>query len=199
MTTPDEDLPEEIRSRIEQGSYDMELTQRHVALEFVHGDRPFYSVAQMHAALDSNVGDDTVRSRMDELDERDVVQSERVNNGSVYWLNEDDSEWPIPPDTTVEPKQDDMTVSEWQQQLHVQTAALSVLVAIIGTAITLIGVFQTGGYYQLPVESSRVIAYGLTMGILSYMGLVFAGLAWLFDFPGISNLREMISSEGEIR
>ncbi|WP_430639398.1 hypothetical protein [Haloferax volcanii] len=191
MTTPDGDLPVEIKSRIDPGSYDMELTQRHVALEFVHGDRPFYSVAQMHAALGSDVSSDTVRSRMDELEEREVLKSEQVNNGSVYWLIGDTSEWPIPPDVGVEPKQEEMTISEWRHQLHVQIAAISILTAIIGTAITLTGTFQAGGYYQLPISTDELLAYGLTAGLFSYFGLFFAGLVWILDLPGIDEIRSM--------
>lgn len=191
MATPDGDLPNEIKSRIDPGSYDMELTQRHVALEFVHGDRPFYSVAQMHAALGSDVSSDTVRSRMDELEEREVLKSEQVNNGSIYWLIGDTSEWPIPPDVEVEPKQEEITISEWRQQVHVQIAAISILTAIIGTAITLTGTFQAGGYYQLPIRTDELLAYGLTAGLFSYFGLFFAGLIWILDLPSIDEIRNM--------
>jgi hypothetical protein len=174
-------------SRIDPGSYDMELTQRHVALEFVHGERPFYSVAQMHAALGSDVSPDTVRSRMDELEERDVLKSERVNNGSVYWLIDADSKWPIPPDVDVEPTQEEMTISQWRQQPHVQIAAISILTAIIGTAITLTGTFQAGGYYQLPMNTDEILAYGL----FSYFGLFFAGLVWILDLPSAGEIRDI--------
>ena len=195
MTTIDGDLPEEIDSRVDPVSYDMELTQRHVALEFVHGDRPYYSVAQMHASLGNNVSLDTVRSRLDELEERGILKSEQVNNGSIYWLDQDDSDWPIPPDTAVEPKRDEMTIFEWRQQPHVQISAISVLLAILGTAITLTGTFQAGGYYQLPMNTSDIISYGLTAGIFSYLGLFFAGLVWILDFPTIAEIRSFVRGE----
>lgn len=187
MTTPDGSLPDWIESRIEKGSYDMDLTQRHVALEFVHGDRPFYNVAQMHAALGSDVTSDTVRSRMDELHERDVLVRQQLNNGNVYWLNNDESDWPIPPDVEVEPKTEELTVSEWRQKPYVQIAAGSVLLAIVGTAITLAGTFQAGGYYQLPVSANSIIAFGLTAGITSYFGLFLAGVIWVFDVPELKD------------
>lgn len=195
MTTPDGDLPEDIESRIDPGSYDMELTQRHVALEFVFGDRPFYTVAQIHAALGSGVSPDTVRSRLDELEERNVLKSEQANNGNIYWLLSEDSDWPLPPDVEVEPKQDKMTVVEWRQQLHVQVAALSVLTAIIGTAITLIGTFQAGGYYQLPINANNLLAYGLSAGLLSYFGLFLAGVLWFIELPSIDDIRQILQSK----
>lgn len=196
MTTPDGELPEEIKSRIDPSSYDMELTQRHVALEFVYGERPFYTVAQMHAALGSDVSSDTVRSRMDELEERNVLKSEQVNNGSIYWLIDEDSKWPIPSDVEVEPEQEEMTISEWRQQPHVQIAAISILTAIIGTAITLTGTFQAGGYYQLPMNTDDILAYGLTAGLCSYFGLFFAGLVWILDLPSIEEIRNVWRTQG---
>jgi len=188
MTTPDGDLPDWIKSRIEKGSYDMDLTQRHVALEFVHGDRPFYNVAQMHAALGSDVSSDTVRSRMDELHERDVLVRQQLNNGNVYWLNRNESDWPIPPDVDVEPEREELTVSEWRQKSYVRIAAGSVLLAVVGTAITLTGTFQAGGYYQLPFTTDNIIAFGLTAGIFSYFGLFLAGVVWVFDLPDFDDV-----------
>jgi hypothetical protein len=164
----------------------MDLTQRHVALEFVHGERPFYSVAQMHAAVGNEVSDDTVRSRLQELEERGVLQRQRVNNGDVYWLNHDESEWPIPNDVEVEPKREELTVSEWRRKPHVRVAAGSVLLTIIGTAITLVGVFQIGGYYQLPIAASELLTYGLSAGLLSYFGFMLAVVVWIFDIPEIT-------------
>lgn len=181
----DEDLPDEIASRIDTADYDLELTQGHVALEFVHGDRSFYNVAQMHAALGRDVSTDTVRARLDELNERDVLSRQQVNNGNIYWLNQSESDWPIPPDVEVEPERDELTVNEWRQRPDVQTAAGSVFLAIAGTAVTLIGTFQSAGYYQLLVSATDVIAVGLTAGIMSYLGLFFAGLFWIFDTPDL--------------
>lgn len=185
MKTIDEDLPEDIESRIDTADYDLDLTQGHVALEFVHGDRSFYNVAQMHAALGRDVSTDTVRARLDELHERDVLSRQQVNNGNIYWLNQPESDWPIPPDVEVEPERDELTVNEWRQRGDVQIAAGSVFLAIAGTAITLIGTFQSAGHYQLPVAPAEVIAVGLTAGIMSYLGLFFAGLFWIFDVPSL--------------
>lgn len=187
MTTPDGDLPEEIESRIDPTDFDKDLTQRHVALELVYGDRPFYNVTQMHAALGSDVSDDTVRSRMKELHERGVLVRQKINNGGIYWLDREESDWPIPPDVDVEPKRDELTVSEWRQKPYVRVAAGSIVLAILGTAVTLVGTFQIGGYYQLPMAASDVIAIGLSAGLVSYLGLFLAVLVWVFDVPDLES------------
>ncbi|MGQ3329034.1 hypothetical protein [Halorubrum sp. FL23] len=125
---------------------------------------------------------------MDELVERDVLRSEKVNNGYIYWLNSKDSDWPIPPDVEVKPERTEPTVSEWKKYGYVQLAALSLLIVVLGTAITLFGTFQTGGYYTTPWEASEIIAVGLSAGILSYLGLFFAGLLWIFDIDELPNI-----------
>lgn len=180
MENDNDELPDWVASRIEEPNYNKDLTQRGVAQEFVHGDRPFYNVSQMHAALGGSVSDDTVRSRLKELNERDVLQLQEVNNGKIYWLDMPESNWPIPPDVDVEPKTTEITLSEWRSQTHIQTAAASILIAILGTAVTLVGVFQTGGYYQLPISGSELITYGLSAALMSYVGLFASGAMWIF-------------------
>lgn len=61
-----------------------------------------------------------------------------------------------------------------------QIAAVSVLLAIMGTAVTLVGVFQAGGRLQLPIAPDQVLTTGLSAGIFSYLGLFAAGLTWVF-------------------
>lgn len=187
MKEPDEDLPDEIASRIDPIDYDKDLTQRNVALEFVHGDRPYYNVTKMQAAVGSEVSTDTVRARLEELHERDILKRERINNGDIYWLDCEESDWPVPRDVEVEPEQTEPTISEWRQRDYVQVAALSVTLAVIGTAITLIGTFQAGEYYQLPIATGDILAVGLSIGLMSYFGLFLAGLVWIFDLPNIGS------------
>lgn len=193
MKDPDVDLPDWVESRIDSPDNNKSITQYQVAKEFVEGERPYYNVSRMHAALGGNPPhSDTVQSRMDELVERDVLKSEKVNNGFIYWLNHEDSEWAIPPDVEVKPERNEPTVSEWKSYGYVQLTAGSLMVAVIGTAITLFGTFQTGGFYTTPWTPGDIIAVGLSAGIVSYFGLFLAGLLWIFDvdeLPDIDDLR----------
>lgn len=58
----------------------------------------------------------------------------------------------------------------------------------LGTAVTLFGTFQIGGYYTTPWEANEIIAVGLSAGILSYSGLFIAGLLWIFDVDELPNV-----------
>lgn len=195
MQTSEIELPEWIESRIDSPDNSRSITQYQVVKEFVKKNRPYYNVSRMHAALGGNVSTDTVQSRMDELVEKDVLRSEQVNNGFIYWVNHEDSDWPIPSDVEVKPERKEPTISEWKNYGYVQLAGFSLVIVVIGTAVTLIGTFQTGGYYSTPWAASDIIAVGLSAGILSYFGLFVAGLLWIFDvdeLPDMDDLRDTI-------
>jgi hypothetical protein len=125
---------------------------------------------------------------MNELHERDILARQIINNGNVYWLKNKDSDWPIPPDVEVESVRNEPTVNEWRQRPHIQISAGSVLLAVLGTAIVLIGTFQTGSYYQLPISATDIIAFGLSLAIFSYIGFLLAGVAWIFRRPDVNDL-----------
>ncbi len=190
MRNSDEELPDWVKSRMDSPDNNRSVTQYAVALEFFRRDRPYYNVSRMQAALGGGPSTDTVQSRMDELVERDVLKSEKVNNGFVYWVNYDDSEWPIPPDVEVEPERTEPTISEWKNYGYVQLSAFALFIAVIGTAITLIGTFQTGGFYTTPWGASNIIAVGLSAGIVSYFALFLAGLLWIFDIDRLPSVEE---------
>ncbi|GAA0647033.1 hypothetical protein [Salarchaeum japonicum] len=179
MAEHDIEIPDWIESRIDSPNNERSLTQRGVVKEFLRDARPFYSITRLQAEIKKEVSKDTVRSRAGELHERGVLGHEEINNGDVYWLKHPKSEWPIPPDVEVEPKRNKLTVEEWQKRPYVRFAAGSVFLAIIGTAVTLVGTFQTTGAYQLPFSASNLIAAGLSAGIISYIGLFVSGLVWL--------------------
>lgn len=185
MTESDDGIPEYLASRIEDPDYNKDLTQYNVALEMATGDRPYYNVTKMHAVLGSDISRDTVRARFEELEEREVLEREGINNGDVFWLDRRESDWPIPNDVDVEPERTELTVTEWRHQSHIQVAAFAIVLAILGTAITLVGTFEAGGYYDLPMGTSDILAVGLSMGIVSYIGLFMAGLLWVLDLPDI--------------
>jgi hypothetical protein len=188
MVASETELPNWIASRIDKPDGNKSLTQYQVAKQFVDSDRPYYNVSRMHAALDGDTHSDTVKARMNELVNKDVLKSEQVNSGNVYWVNHDDSSWPIPPDVEVQPKRTEPTVSEWKKYEYVRVAAFSLFLAVVGTAVTLIGTFQAGGYYSTPFLTENIIAIGLSSGVMSYFGLFISGLLWVFDIDELPEL-----------
>lgn len=180
MKSHDSELPDWIESRIEDFDNSKDLNQYHVAAEFVRGDRPYYNKKKMSAAVGNNVSRETVKHRLDELYELDVLNREEINNGHIYWLNREGSYWPIPKNVDPAPASG-KTVDEWKKEPYVQLGAIALLVLLIGTGTVLVGTFELAETYTLPVGGARLVTIGLALGLTSYILLVAAGVSWAFS------------------
>ncbi|WP_248515881.1 hypothetical protein [Salinarchaeum laminariae] len=94
MTT----LPTWIDTRLDP-NLDHKLSQRHVVETMVDADRPFFSITQLKARVKPDVSAETVRNRLDELREIDVVTVETYPDSiSLYYVNHPESNWPLSPE-----------------------------------------------------------------------------------------------------
>lgn len=91
-------LPSWIERRLDP-NLDRKLTQRHVVETMVAADRPFFSITQLQARLKPDVSRETVRNRLDELREIDVVAAETYPDAiTLYFVNYPESNWPLTPE-----------------------------------------------------------------------------------------------------
>ncbi|WMT10303.1 hypothetical protein NP511_22165 (plasmid) [Natrinema thermotolerans] len=97
----DSELPEWVQDPLEIDN-NRTLQQHHVAEVLVHEERPYYTIRRIKAELDGNFDRETIRDRLREMEELGVIGQESVNNGTIYWLDREESDWPIPPDVRVE-------------------------------------------------------------------------------------------------
>ena len=75
------------------------LTQEHVIETMLGSDRPFFSIRQLHARIKPDVSRATVRNRLQELQEIDVVATETYPGSiSLYYINHPKSDWPVSPE-----------------------------------------------------------------------------------------------------
>lgn len=92
------DLPDWIDDRIDR-NLDNTLTQEHVVETMVASERPFFSVRQVQARVKPDVSRATVRNRLDELAEIDVVATETYPESvTLYYVNYAESNWPLSPE-----------------------------------------------------------------------------------------------------
>ena len=92
------DLPEWIDQRIDP-DINHKLTQRHVVETMLEADRPFFSIQQLQSRLKPDVSKGTVRNRLNELREIDVVAAETYPESiTLYYINHPDSNWPLSPE-----------------------------------------------------------------------------------------------------
>ena len=92
------DLPPWIAERIDP-DLNNKLTQRHVVETMLAADRPFFSIRQLQARLKPDVSRATVRNRLNELQEIDVVSAETYPESiTLYYINHPESNWPLSPE-----------------------------------------------------------------------------------------------------
>ena len=91
-------IPSWIDDRIDR-NLDNTLTQEHVVETMLESDRPFFSIRQLHARIKPDVSRATVRNRLRELQEIDVVATESYPDSiTLYYVNHPESEWPLSPE-----------------------------------------------------------------------------------------------------
>lgn len=91
-------LPDWIEERTDSG-LDRKLTQRHVVETMLGAERPFFSSEQIRARVKPDVSKETVRLRLNELRERDVVATETYPESiTLYYVNHPESNWPVSPE-----------------------------------------------------------------------------------------------------
>lgn len=171
-----ETLPEEVRSKLKTDpryTSGNELLPAEVAATMYTHDRPVWTASQMQAELETGHGKETVRDKLNKLDELEICRSMSANNGRIYWWNDDRSDWPIPPDVVVEGQQE-LTVSELLSPWYAKLGILSLLGPTIAGLPLLVGIFDIGGTISSPVPGTELLTAGLVIIIASYTLLVYA-------------------------
>ncbi len=65
----------------------------------LESERPFFSIRQLQARIKPDVSKATVRNRLNELREIDVVATETYPESvTLYYINHPESEWPLSPE-----------------------------------------------------------------------------------------------------
>lgn len=91
-------IPPWIDERIDR-NLDNTLTQEHVVETMLESERPYFSIRQLHARIKPNVTRATVRNRLQELQEIDVVATEIYPDSiTLYYINHPESSWPLSPE-----------------------------------------------------------------------------------------------------
>lgn len=91
-------IPTWIDERIDR-NLDNTLTQEHVVETMLASERPYFSIRQLHARIKPDVTRATVRNRLRELQEIDVVEMETYPDSiTLYHINHPESTWPLSPE-----------------------------------------------------------------------------------------------------
>lgn len=91
-------LPPWIDDRLDR-NFDNTLTQQHVVETMLEAERPFFSIRQLQARVKPDVSKATVRNRLNELREINVVATETYPESvTLYYIDHPESEWPLSPE-----------------------------------------------------------------------------------------------------
>ncbi|NGM71408.1 hypothetical protein G6M89_20835 [Natronolimnobius sp. AArcel1] len=74
------------------------LTQGHVVDTMLEADRPFFTITQLESRLKPDVDRGTIRNRLDELREIDIVAEDYLKATTIYYINHPESNWPLSPE-----------------------------------------------------------------------------------------------------
>lgn len=92
------DVPAWIEERLDP-ELNNKLTQRHVIETMLTVERPYFSIRQLQALVKPDVSRETVRNRLHELQEIDVVAVETYPESiTLYYVNHPESHWPLTPE-----------------------------------------------------------------------------------------------------
>lgn len=189
----DWDLPKWIREKLDINQ-NRDIQQHHIAELMVNGDRPYYNIQRLEAEFDAS--GDTIRDRLGEMENKGVVKKERINNGDVYWINYDVSEWPKPPDAEVESVTEEQTVREFFGQKYVVFIAVGVILSMASGPLMWAGIFQAGGQLSLPFPTENILAGGLMSIFFAYSFILIGILVWVINKGfGDGQWRDLISED----
>lgn len=183
------DLPDEIEEKLPvDNSYDVQY--HHYLKAILDQDEPWASVSTIERATGKS--DETVRTRLADLEKLDVVGSGPGANGYIYWIKREKSEWPIPPDCEVDPvdENEELSVSDLADRRDVSLAAGAVFFALyaslaiavpLGDAIAGVGILS-------PQLADTLILTGFATAVGAVLFGVAALGVWVY-----ANRKEMIS------
>lgn len=175
MTQGLPELPDDLASRVEFDEQ-YEVQDHHIVAVFLRADAPYLSVGTLASDLD--MSKQGVRNRLAALEERGVVDSAPGANGRIYWLADERSAWPIPPDVEVVPVPDDPTVREVLQRHHVVLGVLATGLAVL-CAVSIMGLIVVD---QLRAGEGPVFLALAWAVVLSGVGFLLAGAGALLSW-----------------
>jgi hypothetical protein len=173
-----ESLPEDARAKLKtdpRHTNGNELLPAAVATTMRDHDRPIWTASQMQAELDTGHGKETVRNKLNTLEEIGICASMRANGGRIYWWDDERSDWPLPPDVAVEGREGP-TLAEVLDPWYAKVGLIGLLSPAVAGVPVVAGVLAVGGALSLPIEGSELLSMGLIAIVLSYVLMVYAGL-----------------------
>lgn len=146
-----------------------DVQDSHIVEVFIESDRPFLSRRRVERAI--GLSSQGTRDQLSDLEEREVLDSAAAGSGRIYWIRNEESAWPIPPDVEVEPVSSDPTIPELLDRLPVQLGGVGLILMVAGALFTTL--------FTLTLAYDVVVPFVATEQLLLWaIGSVFVGIAF---------------------
>lgn len=126
--------------------------------------------------------------RLEELVEIGVLDSKSAAGGRIYWIQDERSNWPIPPDITVAAGKNDVTVRGILESVHGIYGVIAVGSTMFSSLIFSAYVFLSSANVSAPiVGNSTLIVAGLLASLFGLGFLILSALVafWKRYQPGV--------------
>jgi len=176
------DIPEWVENRLDS-NLNNKLSQRHVVETMLSEERPFFSPTQLRSRVKPDVTKETVRNRLDELQELDIVATETYPDTiKLYYINHEESVWPLSPegkkalkDGELEPfpsLRGILTLSQPDKIKHLTKGGFLWSLAMIHVGIVLAAVNKTPSVEtSSPMLTGGFLLWLLVLAVMIIMGI----------------------------
>lgn len=168
------EIPDWIDDKIEFDPSN-DVQDKHILEVFLESDDPYLS--RRAVALEVGMSKQGVGTRLEELVDIEVLDDDSVGGARMYWIRDDRSDWPIPPDVDVIPVERDVTVKEFLGRVHVQYGILGVGITVLGALLMMAFTLFLAYEVTIPVIGiSYLLVAGVLLTVVGFI-LIFSGLA----------------------
>jgi len=178
------EIPGWIEARLDDDLHD-DLQNRTLVEIFLEDERPFLSRRQIEDELSAQgitVSKDTTNRHLNQLVEDEILKEAVPASGSIYWINWPETDWPKPPDVTIEPTSNETTLKEFVGRTPVKVTGGTILFTMAGSflifAALLIALIQPDSTGGVP---NQLIVGGVFIVFVSYLLLIASIFYWLSD------------------
>jgi len=168
------------------------LTQTHVVDSMLESERPFFSITQLEAELKPDVDRGTIRNRLTELQELDIVTEHAYPGVSLFHIKHPESEWPLSPEgkRALDGQTRLDTISITDLLTLRDTKAIDTIVtsgAYLAMLMIFLSMFMTSAGISAPIESS----HGVLTAALHLLMLVISILLLRWVVNGVRNSKAL--------
>jgi hypothetical protein len=182
---PDSELPAEDLETIDADIEDTEI-EPIAEILYLREDGPWYTKSELENKLlvDYNIETSrpTITDRLEDLMAMGLVDIDEAGDTHIFYYKFEESEWPIPPDATLESADTEITVREFIGKSYVWWSLSAILAVLLGGLLMWAGSFQVANSFNLPVTNTDLLAYGLLTFLLSYILIGISLVVGLLDF-----------------